>query len=179
MAKLQACSLSRVPAPEFGSYGNSEKCEQFGSQFRKIPLTRGMTRVDDYIDAAWNIRPRCPQNFPDASADPVSFHRLAKLSRRGHADPAVLEAVGAHKDDKGARILSCAPLVNRLEFSGVLKLRKLLRLLSSAQPKRACVPYHAELSRPTGRLASSCARGNHAPLRDVCCSVGTFSLAFS
>jgi hypothetical protein len=164
---------------DFGSYGNSEKCEQFGSQFRKIPLTCGTTRIDDYIDTAWNIRPRCPQNFPDASADPVSLDRQAQLSRGSHTHSAVLKAIGAHKDNKGARVLSCAPLVYRLEFSGVLKLRKLLCLLSSAQPKRVCVPYHAELSRPTGRLASSCARGNHVPLRDVCCSVGTFSLAFS
>jgi hypothetical protein len=90
----------------------------------------------------------------------------------------MIESVGEQKDDKGARILSCAPFVDRLEFSGVLELEKPRELLSSAQPKRVCVPCHAELSKPTGRLSFSSARENHASLRDADCWVGTFSLAF-
>jgi hypothetical protein len=36
----------------------------------------------------------------------------------------VIESVGKQEDNKGARIFSCAPLVDRLEFSGVLELEK-------------------------------------------------------
>jgi hypothetical protein len=90
----------------------------------------------------------------------------------------MFEAVGEQEDDKGARILSRAPLINRLEFSGVLEDEKLRGLLSSAQPKRACVPCHAELSTPIGRLLSSYAHEIRASWLDADCLVGTFSLAF-
>ena len=80
----------------------------------------------------------------------------------------MIESVGEQEDSKGARILPCAPLVDRLEFSGVLELEK-PRELSSAQPKRVCVPCHAELSKPTGHLWFSSALETRASLRDAGC----------
>jgi hypothetical protein len=90
----------------------------------------------------------------------------------------LIESVGEQEDSKGARIFSCAPLVDRLKFSGILELEKPAAILSSAQPKRACVPWRAELSKPIGHPSFSSAPENHASWLDADCLVGTFSLAF-
>ena len=91
----------------------------------------------------------------------------------------MIESVGEQEDSKGARILSCAPFVNRLEFSGVLEPEKPRELLSSVQPKRACVPCRVDFSKPTGRLSFSSELEIRAFLRDAGCWVGMFSLAFT
>ena len=157
---------------------NSEERQAVRFSIPQIPPTCGAARIDHDIDSARNERPCHSQNLPDASTDSVPANGHADFPRRGQPHAAVIESIGEQKDNKGARILSRAPLVNRLEFSGVLELEKPRGLLSSAQPKRACVPCHAELSRPTGLLASSCAHENHASWHDACCWVGMFSLAF-
>ena len=48
---------------------------------------------------------------------------------------------------------------------------------NSASQKRAFGPYHADLSEPAGRRASSCAAGIRASWRDGDCSVGMSSVA--
>ena len=137
-----------------------------------------MARVDHDVDATWNGFPGQSKDFPYASPNPIALHRDAELSRCGKADPAVLKTIREHKDNEGARYFLCAPFVNRLKFSGVPELQKRRSSFSSAQPKRACVPCRAGLSKPTGRLSFSCAHESHASLPAACCWVGMFFVAF-
>ena len=137
-----------------------------------------MTWVHHDIDATWNGSPCHSKNFPDTPSNPVSLNGDADLSRSSKAHPAVLEPIGEHKDDEGARYFFCAPFIDRVKFSGVPELQKRRSPASSAQPKRACVPCRAEPSRPTGRPSSSSAHETRASWRGACCWVGMFVVAF-
>ena len=174
MVTERACSPSRLRVPSvwqtrliYAETPRSANSSVLSSAIR--PLTCGAAGIDHNINPAWNEWPGQPQDLANASSNPVPANGHANFSRRRQPHAAVVESIGEQKDNKGARIPSRAPLVYGLEFSGVLELEKPRGLLSSAQPKRACVPCHAELSRPTGLLATSYARENHASWHDACC----------
>jgi len=88
-------------------------------QLSQLAVAGRAAGIQDNIETDRQKKTGSPDNFAHPSLDPISIVSGAELPWRCHSEAAVLQTICHRKDNKGARSLFRAPLVDRLKFCRV------------------------------------------------------------